>query len=660
MRTSILVKLRGLIWASSFLFCPQVFCNGLSPSDTQAIDQAFRTAVSDNGIPGLSALVFKENQILFERQYGVSDVAANTPLEADDLFLLASVSKVITGTALMRAVDGGKVALTDEINDVLPYDVNVPGFTTPITVEMLLTHTSAIEDGDKLYAQEFADVDSNVALKDFFQSYLVPGGADYSATQNFYNWRPGTRHEYSNAASALIGVIIEESIDGTTVDGVTDKSFNTFCKNEIFKPLGLQRTFWRLDEIAAAGENLVTPYRKTSGTPTPIAHPAFTDYPNGGLHSTARDLHKIITAFGQEGNSGGYQLLKPATVQAMATPQIPAINDFMGYHLFKMDTPDDVWGHEGGIDGVATIVGVSRVNQVGVIILSNLGQVGDGVMEDLFFEAYDIAVNYRSNDPDKDTVPNNIDEDDDNDGILDSAEGNADTDGDGILDRLDLDSDNDSISDLAESGNTNLQDMNHDGVADGSVDSTGVISGSGSNVRDSDASGAPDYKALDSDGDGILDIQENGYQVLDTNNDGKIDGNTDGDDDGILDVHDQDDFTFGGFPTIQGSHGAGVTDDESLTLYAFGDGGGDIGLEQNLDGTVNVSIVRPVGRFDLDYEVHGSNNLINWSKLTTSTPNVSIAPSGKSVWRWSDIDTSSVMDDRKGFIQVTASDGGEE
>jgi hypothetical protein len=143
-------------------------------------------------------------------------------------------------------------------------------------------------------------------------------------------------------------------------------------------------------------------------------------------------------------------------------------------------------------------------------------------------------------DTDGDGIPDSQDLDDDNDGIPDATEiltaGNGgDTDGDGIPDHLDLDSDNDGINDVIEAGGT---DADGNGMADGTSDpTTGIPASAGANGLtpvDTDNDGSPDFQDLDSDDDGVFDLQESGNPLLlDVNGDGMVDG-TDPDNDGIL------------------------------------------------------------------------------------------------------------------------------
>ena len=142
-----------------------------------------------------------------------------------------------------------------------------------------------------------------------------------------------------------------------------------------------------------------------------------------------------------------------------------------------------------------------------------------------------------NDDNDGDGVPDSVDPDDDNDGIPDSVEGDGDSDGDGLVDCLDLDSDGDGIPDLVEAGGT---DADGDGVVDGFTDGNSdgqddTIAGSPLPVPNTDGTGAPDYKDIDSDDDGLVDnveSQPSGTYTAPTG--------TDSDGDGLDDAYDPD------------------------------------------------------------------------------------------------------------------------
>jgi hypothetical protein len=232
---------------------------------------------------------------------------------------------------------------------------------------------------------------------------------------------------------------------------------------------------------------------------------------------------------------------------------------------------------------------------IAFIPISSTGGVNFGN----FIDDIQITINQSCKDSDGDGVTDNLDLDSDNDGISDIEEAGfkqyssnlstmdltnvtnwtdsnnngindavdsmisastytlIDTDGDGIPNYLDLDSDNDSFFDVDEAGLLNGDgDINGDGKGDGlDSDGDGLLNlFDNSNLfgttfrayaQDTNSNSLPDYMELDSNNDGVLDIQTGLYASFDTSGDGRIDGSGDADSDGILDVFDTNDSVKG-------------------------------------------------------------------------------------------------------------------
>ena len=202
-------------------------------------------------------------------------------------------------------------------------------------------------------------------------------------------------------------------------------------------------------------------------------------------------------------------------------------------------------------------------------------------------------------DSDGDGIQDVVDADDTGFGEGVSGEpDNADSDGDGIPNSQDLDSDNDGINDTIEGGN-DAADTNGDGVIDnndtggGDADGDGIpdsVDGDGGtgygdsgdpDHQDSDGDGIPDSQDLDSDDDGVLDVEEGNNGDADTNDDGVIDGNDtgggDADGDGIPDSVDQDPGNYGdaGNTDTTGNNNSDPTDPNSGGTGTVGDSGTD-------------------------------------------------------------------------------------
>lgn len=366
------MKLYGLIFVLLFFISCQEESDEKDP--LVEFEQQLDEEMDLQNIPALSVLIFRGTEVLYEKNLGYSQLQPAVKLDSHHVFLVASVSKVITATALLQLHDKGVLDLDESINNYLPYKVKVPGYEKDITFRMLLTHTSGIADNDPVLDQQYYyDQDPPLALSYFLENYLKPGGVYYDSESNFFDFEPGTQYEYSNMGSALIGALVEY-ISGT--------DFNTYCRTNIFNPLKMDRSYWRLSEINGP---IVRPYDDKNGINQEIPHYTNTDYPNGGLRTTTRDMHKWIMALTHQGETSGDPLLNMQTVLNMMSPQIPHINETAGLHFFQMDKTHQLWGHDGGEQGVATIMAFNPENLTGAIIFANQGEAD---LDDLLTEAY--------------------------------------------------------------------------------------------------------------------------------------------------------------------------------------------------------------------------------------------------------------------------------
>jgi CubicO group peptidase (beta-lactamase class C family) len=327
-------------------------------------------------VPGLAAGIVKNGRLLCTASAGMADLDARRPVTADTLFTLASTSKTITATAVMQLFDDGLLQLDGDVNAYLPFQVHVPSCPSkPITARQLLTHTSSIADNTKLINCPLTCVygstlnplvtrgaDSPIALGDWVRGYLDPSGEHYDAKANFESGCPGTISDYSN-----MGVTLGASL----VESIAKTSFEKFCKDRIFTPLGMKETSWKLLDIDPA--HLAVPYDHNPKGYVAYGQFGEPDYPDGQLRSSVNELSRFLIMFMQFGEYDGKRILAKSTAEEMRKPQT-SLDDTQGLVWFYDDfgpARPRVLGHDGSDNGTSTNMFFDPADGVGVILLSN-------------------------------------------------------------------------------------------------------------------------------------------------------------------------------------------------------------------------------------------------------------------------------------------------
>jgi CubicO group peptidase (beta-lactamase class C family) len=348
------------------------------------LDSFIVTFMDSFHIPGLSACVIKDGNIFWEGAYGIANFAQSRKVNNSTLFLIMSISKTITSTALMQLYEDGLFGLDDNINEYLPFNVIHPLFPdSVITFRMLMTHTSGITSNYTGLGHLFVDNgDSPVPLNSFLSDYLIPGGA-YYRDANFNLNCPGTKYDYCNIAVALIGYLVE-LISGT--------SFEQYCQEHIFKPLSMNETSWFLANLNK--NNIAMPYHWTGSRYDQIGHWGWPFYPASHVRTSAPQLARFLIAFMQKGQIDSVQILDTSTVEMMNTVQYageihprPGVNRYIGLLWWKENLGDRwLWGHDGGGElGATTKMFFCPEENTGVIVLTN-GEIRLETIAHVLFE----------------------------------------------------------------------------------------------------------------------------------------------------------------------------------------------------------------------------------------------------------------------------------
>jgi len=294
-----------------------VSCAALAADPFAAVPAALQPFVDSNEISGAVALVATKDRILHLSAVGFSNLATRRPLQADDLFWIASMSKPITSIAVALLADDGKLSFDDPVEKYLPefHDLWVASESTPsqrvlvkaarpVTLRDLLTHTSGLG--------EYRVTDPHWTLAAMIKVLA----------REPLRFQPGTRWSYSTAGMDTLGRVVEV---------VSGQPFNVFLQTRLFDPLGMRdTTFWI---SPAQVDRFVQPYiyNAASGKLLParidymyggaVTDPARPPLGGAGLFSTAADVAKFYQMLLNGGSANGRQLLKPATIAEMTRPQ---------------------------------------------------------------------------------------------------------------------------------------------------------------------------------------------------------------------------------------------------------------------------------------------------------------------------------------------------
>ena len=193
--------------------------SGEEKPEFKTLEQSIKRLMVKNDLPGGEVAVSKDGKIVYSRAFGYADLDRKVPVQTDNLFRIASCSKPITATAVMKLVQDGKLHLDDKAFTILDNlkpdpDATVDPRLKTITVRNLLEHTGGWMrervDQQMAYARIAADTFgvSRPAPPETIVRYIMGNKLDFD---------PGTRFVYSNLGYNVLGRIIER-VSGTSYE----------------------------------------------------------------------------------------------------------------------------------------------------------------------------------------------------------------------------------------------------------------------------------------------------------------------------------------------------------------------------------------------------------------------------------------------------------
>jgi CubicO group peptidase (beta-lactamase class C family) len=304
---------------------------GLSTERLQRIHETVQRHIDAHDISGAVTVVARKGKLAHLEAYGLMDIDSNKTMSKDSMFWIASMSKPITGTAILMLMEEGKIRLTDPVSKFIPEfkglkvavmedrpggrGAAAPGtaplfYTMPatreITIQDLLSHVSGLVSGGAASGAEAAKIARKPGEK--LSDYIPRLGSTP------LDFQPGTRWSYSPGAGfETLGRIVEIA---------SGQTFDVFLKQRIFDPLGMKDITFHPSQ--AQMPRVATMYHRQDGTlkkADTSARINNTTYFSGagGLMSDAEDYVQFGQMLANGGQLNGKRLLGMKTVELMSS-----------------------------------------------------------------------------------------------------------------------------------------------------------------------------------------------------------------------------------------------------------------------------------------------------------------------------------------------------
>jgi CubicO group peptidase (beta-lactamase class C family) len=314
-------------------------CFPFSEISGQTFHERLNEIASANHLIGMSVGVVCNGSVTDLFHFGQSDLTRNLPVTDSTMYRIASISKSVTATALMKLYDKGLFSLDDNVSQYLGFELVNPYFpATPVTFRMLLSHTSGLNDGTG-YGY-FLTATSAQNPPPLLSSLLMQGGSFYSADM-FLNKQPGSYFQYANINFGVVGTLIE------SLSGIR---FDIFVRDSVLLPLGIRGSFnvsdiTNINNVAVLYRNSIPQADNYQGVPPPPRN--LTGYvvgtnglifsPAGGLRISASDLCRFMVMHQNFGTHEQGSVLDSATAAMMHETEwnFSGTNGNNYYNLFR-------------------------------------------------------------------------------------------------------------------------------------------------------------------------------------------------------------------------------------------------------------------------------------------------------------------------------------
>jgi len=306
------------------------------------ITSMFKADTDAKRLPGAVVMIARNGKVVYHEAFGVRDLETGAPMRKDDIFRMYSMTKPVTGVAVLMLMEEGKIRLSDPVSKYLPALKNpkvmaetVDGqgrrvaSTVPanreITIQDLMRHTSGITygAGSSAAEQAMAKAGIGIQLGTSGEKPLSARLTDQQVVEEIGKlplmFQPGTSWEYGRSIDVLLALV--EVVSGQRADAFMDE--------RIFKPLGMADTFFNVpkDKLGRIAQPGPDPDTQETAQLTDVAQPRIFLGGGEGLLSTAPDYMRFALMLANGGEGNGVRLLSRKTVELMTSDHLgPALS----------------------------------------------------------------------------------------------------------------------------------------------------------------------------------------------------------------------------------------------------------------------------------------------------------------------------------------------
>jgi CubicO group peptidase (beta-lactamase class C family) len=339
--------LTNLLVALTFIVCTNSTPAAQpDPPASQEVTSALQPYLDQHKLAGYIAVIGdKTGKVHYENLEGYADVEAKKPIAQDNVFWIASMSKMFVGASIMMLVDEGKMSLDDPVTKFIPQlgkwmvveekdsdHVLLKPVLHAVTIRHILSHTSGLSGLSELQQITGAD---NTPLK----------ARAISSVTGPLQWQPGEKYQYGNQGMNIAARIVEI---------VSQMPYEEFLQTRFFDPLGMTETsFWPSEaQVARLAGTYGANKEKTGyvhggvGFLTKPYSDHVHRYPEagGGLFSTTHDILRYGLLLANDGELDGRRYLSHSAMEELRKEQTgkTKVNYSLGYHL-----RNGMFGHDG-------------------------------------------------------------------------------------------------------------------------------------------------------------------------------------------------------------------------------------------------------------------------------------------------------------------------